>query len=67
MEGYEHTSSEPQKTLGEGFCFDCDKPVAIEYDLWWFGDYEPPKTCQECSGHDVEFIRWLWEHHVLAV
>ncbi len=47
---------EPQKAIGKGFCFDCDKPAQIEYDQWWFGNYEPPKTCQECSGHDVEFM-----------
>ena len=46
----------PQKAIGEGFCFDCDRPVAIDYDLWWFGNYEPPKICQECGGHDVEFM-----------
>lgn len=69
---YEYTSDssdsisfEPQKTIGKGFCFDCDRPVAIEYDQWWIGDYVPPKICQECNGHDVEFVgrvaERLWE------
>lgn len=69
---YEYTSDtttsvsfEPQKAIGEGFCFDCDKPVAIEYDQWSFEGYGPAKVCQECGGHDVEFMgrvaKRLWE------
>lgn len=59
------TTSLPVKAKGRGYCFDCDHPVEMEHDQWWSEFYEPPKTCQECGGHDVEFMgrvaERLWE------
>lgn len=57
----------PTKVVGRGYCFHCDRPVKMEYDRQWIGDgnYQPPKTCLECGGHDVEFMgraaKRLWE------
>jgi hypothetical protein len=48
-----------------GYCFQCDKPVDIEYHQWWVGEAEPPKRCTECGSADVEFMNRvaerLWE------
>lgn len=29
-----NSSALPARQTGLGFCFDCDKPVDVEYDQW---------------------------------
>jgi hypothetical protein len=52
----------PRKKTAPGYCVDCKREVLVEYTSFWMGapGDEPPNTCLECGGHDVELLAWTY-------
>ena len=59
-----YTGGDFRAQEGEGFCFDCKKPVRYRWPIFYTG-VERPSECCECGGHDVEAMGrvsdYLWK------